>query len=70
MKRALLKTTLILGIPTLTGIIIGTFLEKVFLSGVFGFTVGLTIFVWVLIVKIRHLGRAIQQRYIRQPDNH
>ncbi len=70
MKRALLKTGIIFGIPTLIGLLIGIFLEDLVLYPAFGFLIGLTIFAWILIVKIRHFVRSVQQQYARQPDNH
>lgn len=70
MSHALFKTGLIFGIPTLVGAITGIFLKNITLWIAPGFVVGLTIFSWIVIVKIRHIVRSVQQQYGRQPDNH
>lgn len=70
MSRVLLKTSLLLGIPTLIGMLLGFFLNTLLLSAVIGFAIGILILLQVTFVKMRHFANSIRAQYRRQPDNH
>jgi positive regulator of sigma E activity len=59
MKRVLLKTTLILMVPVLAGLIIGKLIDSI-LPIATGATIGIAAFIWISLVKLRHLARAFK----------
>lgn len=69
MFEVLLKISLVLGTPTLFGIVLGLFLGKPLPLSVTGFSVGIVILCWVAIVKIRHIALSFKKKYLRQPDH-
>lgn len=61
MKRVLLKTFLLLGLPSFIGYLTSYFLRsQTYL--IFGILIGVISFIWIAVNKIRHFGRAIKYK--------